>query len=336
MAKHPIKVPPVKPIVIGCFTLTETAVEIKGRPSFGEFQGVLEFAHRAYKASGWWVADLLRYGAGREDWRDKFDQVVDATGYAPQTVHNLKYLGENVTSSRRRKDVPISLHFEVAKLKEAEQDHWLEKAARERLTLRELRLEIRASRRRRTLEGQAVLEGRYRVVYADPPWLYGDREPSGSGAQAHYPGMTVEALCALPVEPHCYPDAVLFLWTTAPMLYETPGPKDVILAWGFTPKTGMVWDKVDHNWGNYVSVRHEHLIIATRGSCTPDRPTPMIDSVQTERPGAEHSRKPALFRAAIERLYDGPYLELFASERVAGWTSFGNDARLWHQEAAPV
>jgi N6-adenosine-specific RNA methylase IME4 len=80
----------------------------------------------------------------------------------------------------------------------------------------------------------------------------------------------------------------------------------VIEAWGFEYKTGAVWDKVLHNFGHYVSIRH--LLIATRGSCTPDRPTPMIDSVQTIRRGDVHSAKPEEFRQMIERLYDGPYL----------------------------
>ena len=49
----------------------------------------------------------------------------------------------------------------------------------------------------------------------------------------------------------------------------------VIEAWGFEHKGAIIWDKVLHNFGHYVSVRHEHLLICTRGSCTPDRPTPM-------------------------------------------------------------
>lgn len=335
MAKHPVaSLPRVEPITIGCFTLTETGVDVAGSPSFGEFHGVLEFARRAHKASGWWIADLLRYAEKRDDWRAKLEQVVDSTGYAEKTVRNLKYVGENVAPSRRRGDVDISLHLEVAKLGPEKQSEWLEKAAVEGWSVRDLRLEMRAAKRRAIIEGQAVLEGQYRVLYADPPWLYGDRPPSGSGAGQHYEGMTIPELCKLPIASHAYPDAVLFLWTTAPLLLESPGPREVALAWGFEPKTGMVWDKVDHNWGNYVSVRHEHLLICTRGSCTPDRPTPMIDSVVTERPTGDHSAKPETFRKIIERLYDGPYLELFGRERKEGWTVFGNDARLWHQEAA--
>ena len=125
-------------------------------------------------------------------------------------------------------------------------------------------------------------------------------------------------------------------WVTAPMLLENPGPREVIEAWGFKPKTGIVWDKVLHNWGHYVGVYHEHLIIATRGSCMPDVPTPLPDSVQVIRRSGEHSEKPEFFRKEIiERLYTtGPRLELFGRRPVEGWSVFGNDARLWQKEMA--
>jgi N6-adenosine-specific RNA methylase IME4 len=335
-----VKIPEdVKPITIGHFTLHETGVDVDGRPSFGEYEGVLEFARRAHKAAGWWVADLVRYGEKREDWKERLGQVIDASGYSEKTVKNLKYVGENVDPSRRRGDVDISLHSEVAPLAPADQVEWLEKAAVNGWSVRDLRLELRAAKRPTIIEGQAILEGMFPTIYADFPWRYGNRPPSGSGAGEHYPGMTVEEGCRLPVEAHASPNAVLFFWITAPYLYYATDPDKgpdayrIIRAWGFTPKTGMVWDKVEHNFGNYVSIRHEHLIIATRGKCTPVRPTPMIDSVLTERKDGPHSAKPESFRKVVERLYDGPYLELFGRERREGWTVFGNDARLWATQA---
>lgn len=329
MPKNLTRVPDVKPITIGHFTLTETGVDITGRPSFGEYQGALDFALRAQKASSWWVADLLRYAGTREDWNERIEAATDAAHISEKTAMNLKYVGENVARSRRRGDIDFSLHSEVASLPAEDQGEWLEKAATEGWSVRDLRLNIRAAKRRKVIEGQAVLEGLYRVIYADPPWAYG-RAAGHTSAQDHYSGMTIDELCKLPVAAHSCVNAVLFLWVTAPMLYESPGPREVIEAWGFTPKAGIVWDKVRHNFGNYVSVRHEHLIIATRGSCTPDRPTPMPDSVITERPTGEHSAKPESFRRLIEQLYDGPYLELFArTAPPSPWVGFGNDARLW-------
>lgn len=333
MTKTRAIAPPMRPLTLfGHFVLTETALEVNGRPSFDEYQAAGEFINRAHRASGFWMGDWLRYGEKREDWRERLSQAHGHTGLSEKTLKNVRAVAGSVDKARRRDGVEFGVHAEVAALEPDEQSEWLTKAEENGWTVRELRLEIRAAKRRKVIEGQAVLEGMYRVIYADPPWLYGDRPPSGSGAQQHYPGMTIEQLCRLPVEAHALPNSVLFLWTTSPMICASPGPADVITAWGFTYKTGMVWDKVRHGFGHYVDVRHEHLLIATRGRCTPDRPTPMIDSIVVEQRSDVHSQKPETFRRIIERLYDGPYLELFARERTAGWTAFGNDAKLWHQD----
>lgn len=331
---------PLEPVTIGCFTLTETGMEVRGKPSFSEYQGIGDWISRAHKSSGWWVADWLAYGESRADFREMLDAVMDVTQYSEETVKNFKYLGENIPPSRRRADVDISKHFEVAALSAKEQDHWLEVAHDRGLTKRELRNEIRAAARTRVIQGQAHLEGMYRVIYADPPWLYGDSGATQDGslgkAERHYPGMTIDELCKLPVQAHALDNSVLFCWTTAPMLYENPGPREVIEAWGFTPKTQHIWDKVLGNYGHYSHVTHEILIVATRGSCLPDAPTPSPKSVTTIRRSAEHSEKPIEFRQMIERQYTtGPYLELFGRKPAKGWSVFGNDARLWAEQAKP-
>lgn len=331
---------PLEPIVIGPFKLTETGMEVQGRPSFSEYQGIGDFISRAHKCSGWWVADWLAYGESRSDWKEQLSAVLDVTQYAEQTVRNHKYIGENIAPSRRREDVSFSVHSEVASLAPKEQEKWLERAADHGWTQRELRSEIRAAARVKVISGQAHLEGMYRVIYADPPWLYGDSGATADGslgkAERHYPGMTIDALCALPVKAHALENSVLFCWVTAPMLYENPGPREVIEAWGFTPKTQHVWDKVLGNYGHYSHVCHELLIVATRGSCMPDAPTPSPKSVTTIRRSNEHSEKPIEFRKMIEQQYTmGPYLELFGRKPVKGWSVFGNDARLWAEQAKP-
>ena len=324
-----------RPIKLDGFTLTAQGVTIIGRPGIPQWKAAIDFAVGAERASGFWIGELMNYAERRPDWQGKIEQALAELGrpLTHKTLMNMGYISRAVTPKAKALAPSIAHADTVTGLDPDEQVTWMEKARTEEMTVRDLRLEIRASRRRRVLKGQAVLEGMFRVIYADPGWIYGDRPPSGSDAQQHYDGMTIEQLCALPVQAHAMPNSVLFLWTTAPMLLENPGPREVIEAWGFTPKTGMVWDKVEHGWGHYVDIRHEHLIIATRGSATPDRPTPMIDSLQTIRRGG-HSEKPEEFRKIIERLYDGPYLELFARERVEGWSCFGDDARLWAQEAS--
>ncbi len=167
-------------------------------------------------------------------------------------------------------------------------------------------------------------EGKYRVIYADPPWKYGDERSGGSygGAIDHYPTMSKEELLNLPVKDLADDDAVLFIWATSPLFQDS---FDILESWGFKYKTQFIWDKVKHNMGYYNSVRHEHLLIATKGSCTPDNKK-LFDSVQTIERTDKHSEKPEEFRKIIETLYTyGNKVELFARTAPEGWVAYGNE-----------
>lgn len=165
-------------------------------------------------------------------------------------------------------------------------------------------------------------KNKYRVIYADPPWSYGDKQNIDGlgGAEKHYPTMPLDDICNLPIP--TTDDAVLFIWVTSPMLEDC---FKVINAWGFKYKSSFVWDKVKHNMGHYNSVRHELLLICTKGSCTPDK-VKLYDSViSIER--TDHSRKPDKFREIIDELYPiGKRLEMFAREASDGWDVWGNMA----------
>jgi len=178
---------------------------------------------------------------------------------------------------------------------------------------------------------EALPQDKYRVIYADPPWSYNDKQAvkgdygTGTGAaEGHYPSMSVSEICALPIKELAQDDAVLFLWTTSPLLPE--GLK-VAEAWGFKYKSAFIWDKVKHNMGHYNSVRHELLLICTRGSCTPDNQK-LFDSVQSIERTDKHSEKPEEFRQIIDTLYVyGQKIELFRRGNApAGWQAWGNEA----------
>lgn len=164
---------------------------------------------------------------------------------------------------------------------------------------------------------------KYRIIYADPPWKYGNNGLEDYGhAERHYPTMSISELCQLPIEKLSDANSVLFLWVTSPLLAES---FDVIKAWGFKYKTSFVWDKIKHNFGHYNSVRHEFLLICTKGSCTPDQ-RKLFDSVQSIERTEKHSQKPQEFRNIIDEIYTkGKRIELFARENFAGWDSWGNE-----------
>ena len=169
-------------------------------------------------------------------------------------------------------------------------------------------------------------DGKYRVIYADPPWKYTSGDQHGTEAQdtilsSHYNSMSIAELCELPIKDMAQDDSVLFMWATSPLLEEC---FDVIRAWGFKYKASIVWNKDAHNVGHYVSVRHEFLLICTRGSCLPDT-NKLFASVVTERRTA-HSVKPETFRNIIDEMYpNGKRIELFARRSVNGWDTWGND-----------
>jgi len=165
------------------------------------------------------------------------------------------------------------------------------------------------------------LEGKYRIIYADPPWKYGsDYQDKFGHARSHYSTMDQSELCDLPVKDICMPNCVLFLWVTSPKL---PEGLEILQSWGFDYKTSFVWDKVKHNYGNYNSVRHEFLLIGGKGSSTPDVKK-LYDSVVSIERTNRHSEKPEYFRNLIDELYPtGDRIELFARKEIAGWKLWG-------------
>jgi len=186
-------------------------------------------------------------------------------------------------------------------------------------------VELKRKEIRETFEKQDVEinDKKYRIIYADPPWKYGNSMPLGTTEpQDYYLLMDTHDICAMPIKDITEKDAVLFLWSTSPHL---PEALEVAKAWGFTYKTTFIWDKIKHNMGHYNSVRHEILLVCTKGACTPDVKR-LFDSVVSEE-RTEHSKKPNVFREIIETIYTyGNKIELFTRETPEGWDVFGNQS----------
>jgi N6-adenosine-specific RNA methylase IME4 len=310
------------------YELTPTGIIWHRKATPEEWTDLINWLNVAQSAVHWWVGDALLYGD--EHLKQIADQVVDASKWEESTVRVYKSVCARVPPANRHEKVPFGHYVNgIAALPVEKQTEWVYRVAEDSLSQAQMRTELRLSARREHYAAGDLPDGKFRVLYVDPPWAYDDSgvilEESAYGrAERHYPTMTIEQLMAMPVIDHVEDDAVMFMWVTAPLLMERPGPREVIEAWGFKPKTGMVWHKDAHNFGHYVSVRHEHLLICTRGSCTPDQPTPMPSSVYTEKRKA-HSQKPDYFRELIARLYPiGRRLELFGREEHEGWTVYGN------------
>ena len=177
---------------------------------------------------------------------------------------------------------------------------------------------------RENAKGIKPPEGKYQVLYADPPWEYDFGFDIHGAALRHYNTMTIDELAILPINNLADDNSVLFLWVTSPKLQDS---FQIIEAWGFEYKTSFIWDKVKHVMGQYNSLRHEFLLVCTRGSY-PKQSNTLHDSVLTIERSNNHSSKPIEFRNLIEDMYPGAAkIELFArdSEPISGWTFWGLD-----------
>lgn len=194
----------------------------------------------------------------------------------------------------------------------------------------------------------------YSLIYADPPWQYGNNASNGA-AKDHYDTMSMADLKRLPVWALAEENAVLAMWYTGTHNREAI---ELAEAWGFTVRTmkGFTWVKLNAlaeqhinkaldagdvldfydfldllnsqtrmNGGNHTRANTEDLLIATRG-----RGLKRLDAGVKQviySPLGEHSEKPAEARHRLERLYgDVPRIELFSRRSVPGWDHWGNQA----------
>lgn len=178
-----------------------------------------------------------------------------------------------------------------------------------------------------TRDFNVLPRGRYSVILADPPWSFKTRSEKGLGKspQSHYDCMSLHNIKALPVRSLAVADAACVLWATAPMLDQA---FDVLRSWGFTYKTCGAWakrSKTGAKWafgtGYIYRSASEFYLLGTVGN-----PKVRVRNVRNliVAPAREHSRKPDQMHEDLERMYPGPYLELFARQARPGWDAWGD------------
>lgn len=185
--------------------------------------------------------------------------------------------------------------------------------------------------------GGARFMKKYQIIYADPPWRYDFSKSDSREVENQYPTMLVEEICALKVPSD--DNAVLYLWATAPKLFEA---LQVMKAWGFQYKTHAIWDKEMIGMGYWFRGQHELLLIGTKGKISPPNPKERVPSIYKER-RKKHSQKPLYFKGLIVDSFPADWnrLEMFArpeentfkfgeyrkSERSPSWDYWGNEVK---------
>lgn len=174
------------------------------------------------------------------------------------------------------------------------------------------------------------LKGTFSTILADPPWRFQNR--TGKVAPEHkrlnrYPTMSLDEICDMPVASHAKENSHLYLWVPNALL---PDGLAVMEAWGFQYKTNLIWYKTRKDGGPdgrgvgfYFRNVTEILLFGIRGRMRTLQPGRSQVNLLAQRK-REHSRKPPEFYELIESCSPGPYLELFARERIKGWTGWGN------------
>ncbi len=266
----------------------------------------------------------------RKDLEDKGEL---CESHSSENSDNLFVLGRDGKKRRKKRDKLVSVFNPTKREEKALQNpDVIERLQEQNISITDASRKVLRAERQAAIAEQLSIprtsshvdifttDKKYRVIYADPPWEYNDKQDTEKlgGAIKHYPTMPLNDICALPVPAD--KNSVLFLWTTSPMLEDA---FKVINSWGFKYKSSFIWDKISHAMGHYNSVRHEFLLVCTRGNCTPDVKRLFDSVIPIER--TEHSKKPKEFREMIDTLYPiGERLEMFAREASEGWDIWGN------------
>lgn len=179
--------------------------------------------------------------------------------------------------------------------------------------------------------------GTFRGILADPPWRFLTRSAKGlqKSPQAHYKCESLEDIQRFPVADLTPAgDAVLIMWATAPML---PQAIDTMKAWGFRHISAGAWAKqtARGKWafgtGYFFRSAAEFYLLGHRGK--PKIRARNIRNLITAKT-AGHSVKPDDLHGVVERMIDGPYIELFARRTRPGWTTWGNEVARQHYDFA--
>jgi N6-adenosine-specific RNA methylase IME4 len=193
--------------------------------------------------------------------------------------------------------------------------------------------------------GELALSGyRAGAIGADPQWKFMARSDAGDArsANTHYKTEDLARIKDIPVGQLAADDSALFMWVVDWFVH---GAIELIEAWGFSFKTvAFTWAKTngedvdnvfdDSTWafgqGFWTRGNPEMCLLATKGN--PKRLHADVRQLIVT-PLMDHSVKPDAWLERIERLVEGPYLELNARRRRPGWTAWGDELK-WEGAAA--
>jgi N6-adenosine-specific RNA methylase IME4/ParB-like chromosome segregation protein Spo0J len=243
-------------------------------------------------------------------------------------AHEIEKTAPKVYEKLGSGDLQIHEAKIIAQLPEDKREIALEKKLETKKDIRSIVREINNAEKNQNVK--PIPEGKFSIIYANPPWEYEHPISLSREIENHYPTMELEKIKETKVPAD--DNAMLFLWTPAPLIEHG---LEVMKAWGFSYRTSMVWVKDKIGMGNYVRMKHELLLIGTKGEgigmpLPENKPESVIFAERTE-----HSKKPDIFYEIIEKMYPKhSKIELFARNKKDGWEAWGNE--MHYQDLATV
>jgi N6-adenosine-specific RNA methylase IME4 len=301
--------------------LSKTNLTFKREVSKDEWMDVFKALKQVEGCVQFWIGDCLAY---RQQKWGMYDDIVEETGMDKQYLRDIKYVADNVELSLRNDNLSFSHHREVASLAPEKQVEFLNKAVEEKLSVRELREEIKRDGIKS--ETPDLPKGKYSVIYADPAWPVGSivMDKWISPIDDKYPTMSIEDIKRLSIKELTAEDCSLFLWTTHSFL---PDALDIIKEWGFKYFFLIKWNKGNGWTQNGFHKMTEFLLFAYKGKMNVDQYGKAIPTLINENK-TYHSKKPDSIRELIKSKTPEGRLELFAREKFDGWEAWGNEIKL--------
>ncbi len=99
------------------------------------------------RCSQWWIGDWIRYGTAQ--WGERYVEAARITGYDVASLRNMAWVASQFDELSLRSDkLTWSHHVLLAPLTRDEKLAWLRRALSEKLSVADLRIELRTARRR--------------------------------------------------------------------------------------------------------------------------------------------------------------------------------------------
>ena len=169
---------------------------------------------------------------------------------------------------------------------------------------------------------------KYKIIYADPAWIYQDKANAGKrGAEHKYKCSTIEEMGKIDL--NAADDSILLMWVTFPQLPE--GLK-LMKLWDFEYKTvAFTWVKTNPQtnsffmgMGRYTRSNPEICLLGKKGKGV-SRKSCNVLNLQIHKI-RNHSRKPDAIRNEIIKLFgDLPRVELFSRIKLENWDAVGDE-----------